>query len=197
MLLVITFGFTMDTDLTAHADEAADREALQSLVREYEAAVKKGDPTVLKPFLASDFTGVMVTGEPVAGYESIETYWNKIQRLLGEGGKYSVKINIAGPATIAGNIAYAHGTSEDTAITSAGKEYKFQGFWTAVCVRQDDRWKIARIHGSMDAITNTFIRPMLRASAITGGLIGGAVGFALSAILFWMLGRRKRSKIGA
>ena len=180
---------------SAEPDEEADHVALQALVREYEAAIQKADPDVLKLHLAPDFTGVMVTGEEVNSYESLEAYWNKIQGLLGDGGKYHVKINVAGPAIIAGDVAYAHGTTDDTAITSAGKEYKFQGFWTAICTRQEDGWKIQRIHGSMDAITNPFIAPMLRASGVTGGIIGGLIGFILGAILLWMLGRRSRPAV--
>ncbi len=141
---------------SALADEEADHAALRQLVHDYEAAIQKGDPSLLQPYLAPGFTGVMVTGEEVNDYAALDAYWKRIQGLLGDGGKYSVKVNIPEQATIAGDIAFAHGTTEDTAVTSDGKEYKFTGFWTAICARQDGGWKIVRIHGSMDAITNTF-----------------------------------------
>ncbi len=174
-----------------YADEAADHAALQAMVKEYEAAIEKSDPSVLRPYLTPDFTGVMVTGEEVNDFQSLETYWNKIQRLLGNDGKYSVKINLPAPATIVGDVAYAHGTTDDTAVTSAGKEYRFQGFWTAVCRREGASWKIARIHGSMDAITNPFVTSAIRSAAMPAAIIGILLGSVLGAFVFWTLARRR------
>lgn len=191
ILVAITASATVRT---SQADEAADHAALQSLVEEYEAAIQKADPSALKPFLAPEFTGVMVTGEEVKGFEALEAYWTKIQKLLGNGGKYSVKVEIAGPATIVGDFAYAHGTTQDTVVTSAGKQYAFQGMWTAICRRDNDSWKITRIQGSMDAITNAFVTSMLKASAVSSGLTGGAIGFLLGAFALWVLGRRRQPK---
>jgi ketosteroid isomerase-like protein len=177
----------------ASADEEADHEALRQLVREYEAAVQKGDPSLLQPHLAAGFTGVMITGEAVDSFESLDAYWERIQALLGDGGTYRVKVNVAELATIVGDVAFARGTTEDTAVTSDGKEYQFEGFWTAICTREADGWKILRVHGSMDAITNTFVKTALRTTATSTAIIGGIVGFAVGAILFWLVGRRRRS----
>jgi ketosteroid isomerase-like protein len=133
----------------------------------------------------------MVTGEQVDDFESLVAYWERIQALLGEGGKYSVNVNVAGPATIAGDVAFAHGTTDDTARTSDGNEYRFEGFWTAICTRQADGWKIVRVHGSMDAITNTFVTTAIRTTGTLASIIGGVVGFVLGAVVFWLLGRRR------
>jgi ketosteroid isomerase-like protein len=200
--LALVAVFAVSTGLlvvsNAAADEEADHTALQELVKKYEEVVQKGDPSLLKPYLAPGFTGVMVTGEEVSSFESLDAYWKKIQGLLGKGGKYTVKIKVPERATIAGDLAYAHGTSEDTAVTAAGREYRFQGFWTAVCARQADGWKIARIHGSMDAISNTFVMSAIRMASTTSALIGGVVGFAIGAILLWILARRRgRSSVTA
>jgi ketosteroid isomerase-like protein len=188
---VIAVSVAMLSVSVAVADEEADHAALRTLVSDYEAAIQKADPSVLKPYLAPGFTGVMVTGEEVNSFEELEAYWKRIQGLLGSGGKYSVKINIPESAKIVGDVAFAHGTTEDTAVTSAGKEYKFQGFWTAICTRQGDGWKIARIHGSMDAIGNTFVATALKSASVTAAIIGGVLGFVIGAILLWILGRRR------
>lgn len=182
---------------SAVADEAADHDALRKLVSEYEAAIQKGDPSVLRPYLAPGFSGVMVTGEEVKDYESLDAYWKKIQQLLGDGGKYTVKINIPAPATIAGDFAFAHGTTEDTAITSDGKQYKFGGFWTAVCTRSGDGWKIVRIHGSMDAISNTFVMTAIRSVATKTAIVAGLVGFGIGAIVMWISTHRRRGSMVA
>jgi ketosteroid isomerase-like protein len=187
----LAVGSLLFATSAATADEAADHAALRQLVHDYEVAIQKGDPSLLQPYLAPGFTGVMVTGEEVNDYAALDAYWKKIQGLLGERGKYSVKVDIPEQATIAGDVAFAHGTTEDTAITSDGKEYKFTGFWTAICARQDDGWKIVRIHGSMDAITNTFVVAALRAASTSAAIFGGVAGFVVGAILFWILGRRQ------
>ncbi len=175
----------------ATADEEADHAALKELVAVYETAIDKSDPDVLKPYLAAEFTGVMVTGEEVASLESLDAYWKKIQSYLGDGGKYTVKVNVPEPAAVIGDLAYASGTTDDLAITSDGKEYPFHGYWTAVCRREGDGWKIVRIHGSMDALTNTFAMTSLQRASTYAGIIGGVVGFLLGALVLWMISRRR------
>jgi ketosteroid isomerase-like protein len=179
----------------ALADEEADHAALRRLVEEYETAVQKADPSLLEPYLAPGFTGVMVTGQEANSFHALDEYWNRIQSLLGEGGKYSVKINVPQPATIVGDVAYAHGTTEDTAVTSAGKEYKFQGFWTAICRREADGWKIVRVHGSMDAISNTFVKSTLRSATMLAAGAGGAAGVVIGAILTWFVRSRRAAPV--
>jgi len=178
----------------AVADEEADHAALRALVQEYETAIENADPSVLQPYLASDFSGVMVTGEEIESFDSLQAYWDRIQGLLGDGGKYTVKVHVAQPATIIGDVAFAYGTTDDTAITSSGKEYDFQGFWTAICRRDGEGWKIERIHGSMDAITNTFVAAALRNTAMWSGLVGGLVGFVIGGVLIWPVARRRSAQ---
>jgi ketosteroid isomerase-like protein len=176
----------------AAADDAADHAALVELTKVYQSAIQKGDPDALAPYLAEDFTGVMVTGEEVATLESLNAYWAKIQGYLGKGGTYAVKVNVAEPAKIVGDLAYARGTTNDVAVTSDGKEYQFRGFWTAICRRKGDAWKIVRIHGSMDAITNTFVAAALQKASTYSGLVGGVLGFFMGALVLWFFSRRAK-----
>src|SRR5689334_7978173 len=91
--LVPSLSISLALVMIARADEEADHAALRSLVHEYESTIQKGDPSLLRPYPAEDFSGVMVTGEEVHNFESLDAYWNKIQALLGKVGKYSVKVN--------------------------------------------------------------------------------------------------------
>lgn len=175
-------------------DQEADHDALRALVAEYEKAIAAGDPSVLKPHLADDFTGVMVTGEPVDGYDALVAYWEKIQGMLGEGGTYSVDVTVAELATIVGDVAYAYGTTQDRAVTSDGDEYLFEGQWTAVCRREGDAWKVVRIHGAMDAITNTFVLTALGRTSLWSGLLGGAAGLVFGGGVTWLLARQSREQ---
>ncbi len=174
----------------AIADEEADHAALRVLVDKYQEAIKTKNPGTLSPHLADDFSGVMVTGEETKNLESLETYWQKIQDLLGDGGEYTVNVNVPEPATIVGEFAFAHGTSDDTVITASGKQYEFKGYWTAICRREADGWKIVRIHGSMDSITNTFVKGALTKVTRVAGFGGGAIGFVIGASLLWVIKRR-------
>ncbi len=173
------------------ADEQDDHDALRKLADIYEKTIKEAKPELLKPHLSDDFTGVMVTAEEVDSFQSLDAYWKKIQGLLGNGGTYSVKVNIPQPAEIVGDIAFAHGTTEDVAITSAGKEYRFSGRWTAVCRKEDGEWEIVRIHGSMDPITNSFVAAAVKGASYTAAGIAGVVGLIAGVVLTLMVRRRR------
>ncbi len=175
----------------AVADEEADHAALRVLVDKYQEAIKTKNPSALSPHLADDFSGVMITGEETTDLQSLEAYWQKIQKLLGDGGEYTVAVNVPEPATIVGDLAFAHGSTDDTVVTSSGKTYEFNGYWTAICRREADGWKIVRIHGSMDSITNTFVKGALTKVTRVAGFGGGAIGFVLGASLLWLLKRRR------
>ena len=100
------------------AGSEADHDALRALVPKYEEAANEGKPELLKPFLDPDFTGVMVTGNEVSTPATLDAYWAKIQKLLGEGGTYHVKVNVADRSIISGDLAVAHGTTADV-VTAA------------------------------------------------------------------------------
>jgi hypothetical protein len=82
------------------------------------------------------FTGVMVTGDPVASYADIKKYWAAIRDKMGPGGRYKVTVHYE-PAKLFGDIAVAHGTTDD-AVTSTHGEFTFSSHWTAVCVKKSD-----------------------------------------------------------
>lgn len=191
MFLYLAFG------TAALADEASDREELRGLVGEYEKAIADANPSVLEPYLSEDFTGVMVTGEEVDGMQSLQAYWDKIQGLMGEGGKYTVEVEVAKPATIDGDLAYASGTTKDQVITGSGKQYDFTGYWTAVCRREGGSWKILRIHGSMDAVTNVFVKSAISGASTLSGIIGGVLGVLVAAIVCVLFSRRRSSATSA
>jgi ketosteroid isomerase-like protein len=189
--------FLLAGSTVAVADEAADHEALRALVGEYEKAIAEANPAILEPYLAEDFSGVMVTGEGVDGMESLQAYWNKIQGMMGEGGKYTVEVVVPQPATIVGDLAYAHGTTKDRVVTGDGELYDFQGFWTAVCRKEGEQWKIVRIHGSMDSVGNTFVRKAVSTASLWSGLMGGGIGVVLGLVAGLVIPRRRATASNA
>lgn len=157
------------------AETEADHEALRNLKTLYERAAAEGKPDALKPFLAEKFTGVMVTGDEVSSFDSLDAYFKKIKDLLGDGGKYSVTVKPAEKARFFGDVAIAYGSTDDVATTGSGREYKFTSSWTAVCVKEGGQWKILRVQGSMDPVANVFVKDAISGAGWLAG-IGGAVG---------------------
>lgn len=174
--------------------QSADRRALLKVKDLYEEAANNGNPSQLKPHLDPEFTGVMVTNEAVQSFTDVQAYWDKISAMLGAGGRYKTKINVDGHAVIDGELAIAHGTSEDVAITAGGKEYPFSSRWTAVCRRDaEGQWKILRVHGSIDPLNNVFISSADRMARFLIGATAAAVG-AVSGFFLARYFQKQRSR---
>lgn len=176
---------------TSPADQA-DHDALRALVPMYEQAANQGKLEALKPCLDPEFSGVMVTGDEVTSFASMEEYWAKIQKLLGEGGTYHVKVNVADRATLSGDLAVARGTTEEV-VSAKGHEYHFVGRWTAVCRKRDGQWRMLRIQASMDPVTNPFVIAGLRAASMTAGIVAGIAGLIVGWVLHVILARRRKA----
>ncbi len=158
------------------ADDEAEREALRALPPIYERALNQGKLDLLEPFLDPEFDGVVVTGEEVDSFKALNDYWRGIQELLGEDGNYQVKVNVDQPAYLTAETAVATGTTNETVVTSTGKEFEFNSRWTAVLRKRDGEWKILRIHASMDPINNSFVKMARQTLAWTCGIIASLAG---------------------
>jgi ketosteroid isomerase-like protein len=185
-----------EKQISSSATEEKDHEILRALVPMYEQAANEGKPEVLKPYLDPDFSGVMVTGEEVDSFASLQDYWTKMQKLMGPGGKYHVKVNVATRSILSGNLAVAHGTTADDVTTSSGKEYHFEGRWTAICRKWEGEWKVLRIHGSMDPVFNPFVGTAVRTASISTGVIVGIVCLVLGWLgcMLWFRRRKVAAK---
>lgn len=189
--LMMVQGVGVADTLPAAAGGEADRAALRALMPLYERAVAEGKPELLQPHLAPDFSGVMVTGDAVGAERSMKDYWQQVQGVIGEGGTYRVAVKLAGPATIVGDMAVAHGTTEDV-VTRGSREYRFQGQWTAVLRRMDGQWKVQRVHASMYPISNPFVAELVRGTAMMWAAGAGLAGIVLGVVLHMLLARRRR-----
>ena len=173
-----------------------DHDALRNLKTVYERAVSENNLGLLEPYLLPEWSGVMLTGEVVGGTEDARKYWAKIRGMMGEGGKYTVKL-IPDTSLILGDVALAKGTTEDVVVTGDGKEYRFGSAWTAVCRKTDGQWKILRIQGSMDPIGNPFVKAAVKGTAIFAGALAGIAGLVLGVVICAIIDRRRRRRAGA
>jgi ketosteroid isomerase-like protein len=159
----------------------------------YEQAANEGKPELLKPYLDLEFSGVMVTGDEVDSFDSLEKYWAKIQKLLGEGGKYHVKVDVPALSILSGDLAVAHGTTVEEVTTSRGKQYNFTGRWTAVCRKREGQWKVLRIQGSMDPIANPFVLAAVSSASLFAGTVAGIAGLVVGWLAHLLLFRHRKT----
>jgi ketosteroid isomerase-like protein len=176
---------------SGRADDESDRADLRTIKAAYEEAVNSGDLSKIAPYLDKNVTGVMVTGEAVEGLEGLESYWKKIQTLIGPGGSYQVKVNVD-KTDLFTDLAVSRGNTEDLVRLPAGKELTFSSFWTAVCRKDNGKWKVLRMQASMDPVQNVFVSSRLKLTKFFYGAGGFAIGILLVLMLRVFLRLRTR-----
>src|SRR5688572_24968996 len=174
--LLFTLGaFGQDADEAAHA-------ALRQIKAAYEEAIRSDDLSKIQPYVAANASGVMLTGEEVKGLDGLREYWAKIKKLMGPKGRYEVTLN-PNRSELFGDLALAHGSTEDVVRTDVGKVYRFSSLWTAVCRKENGQWKVIRMQGTMDPLTNPFVNTRVQLAKVVYGAGGIALGLALGLVL--------------
>ena len=182
LVLVLTAVTYCFCNLAARADDETDRAALRLIRTNYMNAANSGDLSKIKNDLATNVTGVMVTGKPVEGYDGLVAYWNDIQHLIGTGGGYHVTVNVD-KTDLFGDVAVSHGTTDESVHLPTGSDLNFNGYWTAVCHKEGDAWKVVRMQATMDPVNNVFVDLQLKRARLIYGLGGLAVGVVFMLVL--------------
>jgi ketosteroid isomerase-like protein len=192
ILLVFVALVSLPLALAATEDpsRAVDYDALRNLRSIYEDALNNNDAAMIKPLLADGFTGVMISGEEVKSYDDFDAFWKRFRGLIGEGGTYHVKV-ITDQTDFIGDMGVSRGYTEETIHTAGGKDDKIQSRWTAVTRKQNGEWKIFRVQGSVNPISNPAIDEMVKTTRLVFGGLGLAAGLVLG-LIGGVLIRRKR-----
>lgn len=180
----------------SHADEQEDRAALSKIRGLYEEVVKTDDLSKLMPYLADNMTAVTPTGEEVKSPQELQAYFKKVWEMIGKGGTYEVKANL-GRTDFYGDIAVSSGTTDEFIRSSAGNDFKQLGFWTAVTRKTDGQWKVIRMHGSMDPLTNSFVTTFRAAELKITKMIYGLGGLGVGLLVgfgFYFIRRRQTAR---
>lgn len=172
------------------AQDEKEHDALRAFKGLYEKAVNEGKLEILEPHLDPGFTGVMLTGEEVTGFAGLKAYWEKLWKMIGQGGKYTTALSPE-RSWIQGDVAVARGTAQEHVVAASGNEYKFSPHWTAVLVRREGNWKVLRVQGSMDPVGNPFVKVIAGEAAKWTGIIVGILALAAGGVAGFYLGRRK------
>ena len=171
------------------AGRAEDQIALRVLAAAYETAINQGDLTTLKDSLLPEASVVFLTGDECRGLPAMQAFYDGMRKNLGEGSRYSVKLN---PDTTDyyGDVAVGHGTSDEQVAFESGTILAYQSKWTAVLRKVDGRWLASRLHVSLDPIHNPIVAARTKMEGWlklgAGGLGGLFIGF--------LAGKRSRRK---
>ena len=170
---------------------ADDRQALRDLRAVYEEAAATGDIETLRPHLAEDFTAVMITAHEIQGFDGVLDYWKLVEDFIGEGGSYQLSID-PDETIFEGDIAIAKGRASEQVTMKGGRLIEFTSLWTAVLRKEDGVWKLVRVQGSIDPVSNPIIDYLNRAKLWIHGGIGLVIGL-IAGCLLW---RRRRVDSG-
>ena len=186
-LLISMLLLTMAALGQRPAGEEAEWVKIRALQAIYEQAVSSNQIEHLRPYVAKGFHGVLVNGRSVEGFDDLVVAAGEIRKLIGTGGSYRVKTTYA-PGSMFGDLATAHGTAQETVVTSGGKTYEFQSTWLVELTKEDGAWKMYRMQATLDPVNNPFVADTVR----TASMIFGGCGIALGALAGYLLrGRRK------
>jgi ketosteroid isomerase-like protein len=183
---LLLFVFLSIATLTSDsmADEAAERNALRRIKTVYEEAVNTNDISKLKPYVSSQTTAIMVTGDVVEGMDGLESYWKKIQGLLGPGGLYHVEVT-TNKTDLFGDTSISTGTALEHVRLGSGIEFNFISSWTAVCRKEGSNWKVYRMQATMDPVSNPFVERKISLEVWWNRGLGFLIGILiLTTILF-------------
>jgi len=174
------------------ASDEVEHEALRQLRALYEQAIRDNRIEALAPFLHEDFHGVMVTGRNVNGLEELKGYWSDIHALMGGGGRYTTTLKPE-LSVLIGDIALARGSSDDVVVTGNGQEFRFTSLWSAVLQKEDGRWKLRQVQGTIDPVDNPFVRAFTRRSLVVAVAVSTGAGSLLGWGIAWFFRRRRAS----
>lgn len=133
-------------------------------------------------------SAVFMTADERKGLAEMQAYLESVMKRLGQGATYRVKLK-PDNTDFHGDVAIAHGASDETVNFPNGKAISYTTKWTAVLSKSDGKWKAARLHVSLDPINN----PIVALQRNTRTWIAVGVGLLVGALGIWLLGKLRRS----
>lgn len=173
----------------------ADHESLRTLLKKSTEAMNEQKFDDLRPYLADKFTVITLDNNKFNSLDEFKAYWDKMFK--GDKAKLkSVTITpIADEKTYfpADNVGVVDGTAEQTYRFTDGDVRTINTRWTAVVSKENNQWKIVKVHFSGNILDN----PVL--DALKNSLYKIAIGAALAGFaLGWVLAKMmRRSKAPA
>lgn len=175
----------------AQEDDEADHQALREMKLVFEQAASENKLDLLRPHLHEPFSAVTYTDREFTDFEAFKARWQKTRDEVVGTGTYKVTL-LPQRSEIYGDMAIARGDSKNVLVTGAGREYHFTSHWTAVFRKIDGKWKVARVHSSLDPFGNPMVVGEAWRKVLQVGIASGLGGLVVGALLAVVVGRVRR-----
>jgi ketosteroid isomerase-like protein len=191
---ILTLALLLLPSVTAAQQEAADDEsdhqALRELKAVFEKAASENNLDPLKDHLHEPFSVVTYTDREFTDFETFKTRWQKTRDEIVGTGSYKVTL-LPERSEIYGDMAVAHGDSENVLVNSSGKKFEFTSHWTAVLRKVDGDWKIVRVHSSLDPFGNPMLVDGVKNKLLQTGALAAVAGVVLGGVIAWLVASRR------
>lgn len=174
--------------LAVHADEETLHQELRAVRDHMQNALNERQLDALLEHVADNVVFTTMNGDRVIGKEGIRQYFLHMM----EGPDAVVKsvrtqFEVESLSHLyGGDTAVAFGHSTDHYELKDGSSWTVTPQWSATLVREDQHWKIANFHYSVDMFDNPIIRTQRK------WLFGGGIAVTLMALgIGFVLGKRR------
>jgi hypothetical protein len=162
------------------------------MARVYEKAIASRSIDLLAPYLSTTFSGVVATGDEVHSVDDLKALSSRIWNQIGEGRSYSVGVAPAKISQLSPDLVLITGSGNDRIVSDLGNVFEFQTKWSAIGIKENQAWKLLRLHVSMDPIDNAFIRFFLKGTKVWFSVVSGVLGILVGCLLTLLFVRRRK-----
>lgn len=191
ILLAILAFFT--AILPAYGDDGreADRAQLLVILKDVESGINSRQIDLMLRHIDEKAIVTWLNAEVSKGPEGVRAYFTK---MVGDApgtvlSKYVTHPQISEQAIFYGDVAIAHGTTEDEFTPHERAVFRFSSRWTASLRKSDGQWRIIALNLSTNAFNNALTAELERLALLAGA--GGLAGGLFLAVAWAYFRRRK------
>jgi len=172
----------------------ADHEALRKLKSDIVAAINNRDLTAADALLHKPFMATVVTQDSFNDFGKLKGYFESLytrDRLQMK--KITMEADADELSQIyQGTFAVTRGPTREHYELADGRSFDINGRWTAVSIKEGDKWTVLAVHSGTDFLDNPVLDAIKR-SVLWFGAGGGAIGLLVGFTAGWFLRRRRIS----
>lgn len=187
---ILTFFVSI---LPAFGDDgrATDRAQLLSILKDVETGINSRQIDLMLRHIDEKAVVTWLNAEVSKGPEGVRAYFAK---MVGDApgtvlSKYVTHPELSEQAVFYGDVAVAHGTTEDEFTPHHRSVFRFSSRWTASLQKHDGQWRIIALNLSTNAFNNALTVELKRLAWLAGA--GGLAGGLLLAAAWSYFRRRK------
>ncbi len=181
--------------LAAQETDQAIHEELRGVLIGIAKAVNSEEYGSLAQYFHENLTITTINQEVISTRAEIEPYFDK---WFGPGGylkalKMSLEADELTELYADKTFGIVRGSGEEDYVLSDSRSFPMKTRWTATVIKDTDgRWRILTLHIGTDFLNNPILS-VAEESTKYFGIVGGAGGLVLGALIMFLLGRRKRT----